>query len=470
MREVRERLADELGIDPGEPLRRLEQDVLRQDPSLDLAAPATSARHRRRPAADETVAAAGPRAAAGAAPHGWSRRPAPDGRGAAGVGGRGHREVPLLPGGRRPGGAAGLMVGWGTWEQEDGSAAGRLAAGVRRAAGRRGRAHRRRRARQLLDGVPAGRRDRRHAAGAAGLCGARRRPLGRPRQPPAAAPGRVDARPGPVAARRREPGGGAGADPRPRTRWGPWPAATPTGSTCGGSTATACAAQVHEALGHAVDPSVADALRERTDGNPFYVREMVRALAPTGVLEGARIDDWGGVPAGVRDVVRHRLAGLPPSVGRALTAASVLGRTFDADVLEGSWDGSPEDLDDALGLAEGVGLVEPADQPGRYRFVHALARDAVYEELSGAPGPVPMPVRGRAGAGPGRPARPPRRGLAEHYRQAGRRTRATRGRTRSGLPRRRAGSATPMRPGCWRPRWRCRRRTPSSSRGSGSGC
>ena len=138
------------------------------------------------------------------------------------------------------------------------------------------------------------------------------------------------------------------------------------------------------------------------------------------MLEGARIDDWGGVPAGVRDVVRHRLAGLPPSVARALTAASVLGRTFDADVLEESWGGSPEELDEALGLAEGVGLVEPDDQPGRYRFVHALARDAVYEELSGR-------ARTRAHARAGAALEQARVGrldrhavaLAEHYRQAG---------------------------------------------------
>ena len=96
------------------------------------------------------------------------------------------------------------------------------------------------------------------------------------------------------------------------------------------------------------------------------------------------------------------------------------GRTFDADVLEESWGGSPEELDDALGLAEGVGLVEPDDQPGRYRFVHALARDAVYEELSGR-------ARTRAHARAGAALEQTRVGrldrhavaLAEHYRQAG---------------------------------------------------
>ena len=419
LREVRERLAEELGIDPGEPLRRLEQDVLRQEPSL--AAPAVPHPAGRDPEAATDVVLPGREhllaqtqrlvdAAAG---------------GSGGVllvsGDAGIGKTRLCRAVAEQAAAHGLDVGWGTWEQEDGPPlAGWRQAFAQLPAGQR-----------VLD---SGADDHDSVSTVFRL-----------------ADEVVDAL-------RRHPSCVVlddvhWADPdshrllrRVVTTLGPVPsllvvasrdvsterdpeAAQTLGAVARGDTERVhlegldrdgVAAQVQEALGLEVEPSVADALRDRTDGNPFYVREMVRALAPTGVLEGERIDDWGGVPAGVRDVVRHRLAGLPPAVGRVLTAASVLGRSFDADVLEGTWDGTPEELDDALGLAEGVGLVEPADQPGSYRFVHALARDAVYEELA-------TRARARAHARAGAALEQARIGrldrhavaLAEHYRLAG---------------------------------------------------
>ena len=421
VREVRERLADELGIDPGEPLRRLEQDVLRQDASLDVAAPAIPAPAVVTPPAGDTAPLPG-------------REPLLEHTAGLVAQARAGRGGVLLVSGDAGIGktrfcravadqaaAAGLSVGWGTWEQEDGpplwgwrqafaalpvgthplTAGGEEPDGastVFRLADEVADSLRAQPLCVVLDDVhwadPDSHRLLRRVVSTLGpvpsLLVVASREAATDRDPEAAhtlaAVARSDAH---------------RVDLRGLDRDG-------------------VAAQVQEALGHAVDPSVADALRARTDGNPFYVREMVRALAPTGVLEGARIDDWGGVPAGVRDVVRHRLAGLPPSVGRALTAASVLGRTFDADVLEESWGGSPEELDAALGLAEGVGLVEPDERPGRYRFVHALARDAVYEELSGR-------ARTRAHARAGAALEQTRVGrldrnavaLAEHYRQAG---------------------------------------------------
>ena len=44
--DTRKRLVDELGIEPGQPLRELEQAILRQDPALDLPAPAETRRRR----------------------------------------------------------------------------------------------------------------------------------------------------------------------------------------------------------------------------------------------------------------------------------------------------------------------------------------------------------------------------------------------------------------------------------------
>ncbi|PWW23946.1 putative ATPase [Geodermatophilus normandii] len=119
------------------------------------------------------------------------------------------------------------------------------------------------------------------------------------------------------------------------------------------------------------------AIAERADGNPFHVRELVR-LVGTGAEVAA-------VPGTVRDVVRHRLAVLPARTGTLLKLAAVVGRDVDADVLLAA--AAPDGADDEEAAVEALEaalvsglLVEPG--PGRLRFVHALVRDTVYEDLS----------------------------------------------------------------------------------------
>lgn len=111
-------------------------------------------------------------------------------------------------------------------------------------------------------------------------------------------------------------------------------------------------------------------IHERSGGNPFYVKELARLFAAGG--------DLGAVPAGVRDVIRHRLSALPADVRSVLHQASVLGRDVDVRLLTALVDG---DVLDALDIAFAAGfLVEVG--PGRARFTHALVRDTLYEDVS----------------------------------------------------------------------------------------
>jgi len=121
-----------------------------------------------------------------------------------------------------------------------------------------------------------------------------------------------------------------------------------------------------EALLH----GTADARRihDRTDGNPFFVRELARHLAE-------RRDGAGGVPDSVSDVVLARVARLSTNAAETLRRASVLGESFELAVLE-RFDGQ-EGVLDALDEAAAAGLLEDG-AGGRYRFAHALTRDAVY--------------------------------------------------------------------------------------------
>nr|WP_121230596.1 BTAD domain-containing putative transcriptional regulator [Saccharothrix variisporea] len=111
----------------------------------------------------------------------------------------------------------------------------------------------------------------------------------------------------------------------------------------------------------------AEAVHRRSGGNPFFVRELARLLAT----------DPDTVPAGVRDVVRHRLAQVPEPVGAVLRHAAVIGTEVDLDVLEALLG----DVLDAVDTAAERGfLVEHA--PARYRFAHVLVRDTLYQDLS----------------------------------------------------------------------------------------
>ncbi|MGH2889182.1 MAG: ATP-binding protein, partial [Solirubrobacteraceae bacterium] len=130
------------------------------------------------------------------------------------------------------------------------------------------------------------------------------------------------------------------------------------------------------------------ALHEETEGNPFFIEEIVRHLADAGVRcedAGAHDLEAAGLPQDVRDVIARRLARLAPASLEWLRVASVVGRDFDAGLLERVLGGSEDELLTALEEALAAGLVR--EQPGslgRYAFSHALIRETLYEATSGA--------------------------------------------------------------------------------------
>ncbi|KAB7761012.1 BTAD domain-containing putative transcriptional regulator [Mycolicibacterium mucogenicum] len=117
-------------------------------------------------------------------------------------------------------------------------------------------------------------------------------------------------------------------------------------------------------------------LRERTGGNPLFVRELARLMAAEGPDAV-----WASVPVGVRDVLRRRLARLPGPTVTALRQAAVLGRDIDVDLLAELGRSDPDDLLDALEPAVLLGLLDEPT-PGRLQFAHGLVRDTLYEDTS----------------------------------------------------------------------------------------
>jgi DNA-binding winged helix-turn-helix (wHTH) protein/tetratricopeptide (TPR) repeat protein len=141
-------------------------------------------------------------------------------------------------------------------------------------------------------------------------------------------------------------------------------------------------ARIH--AGREVPGELVEALRARSDGNPFFLRQLVGALDANGDLDGAR-DAACFVPASLREWARGRLATLSPHCGDTLRAAAVLARDFSLDDLARVTGQEEAALCDALDEARRAGLVAEGSERER-RFVHALIQEAVYEE-------TPLPLR-----------------------------------------------------------------------------
>ena len=140
----------------------------------------------------------------------------------------------------------------------------------------------------------------------------------------------------------------------------------------------------HQALPHGLK----GALHGKTDGNPLYVSELVRLLATEERLLSPGADArWElDMPLGVREVILRRLDGLSPACHRLLRVAACLGREFSVATTAAVTALPVERILALSGEAEQLGILHStASTPGRYRFAHALIREALYDSLTASP-------------------------------------------------------------------------------------
>jgi class 3 adenylate cyclase/tetratricopeptide (TPR) repeat protein len=131
---------------------------------------------------------------------------------------------------------------------------------------------------------------------------------------------------------------------------------------------------------------LAAAVHAETEGNPFFVGELLRHLAESGALVhdgqvwrlAVSVSEMS-LPDGIREVVGRRLSRLSGSTNAVLSWAAVIGRELRLDVLAavaGEQDQCLDAVDDAVDarLVDEVGV-------GRWRFSHALVRATLLAEL-----------------------------------------------------------------------------------------
>jgi predicted ATPase len=152
-------------------------------------------------------------------------------------------------------------------------------------------------------------------------------------------------------------------------------------------------ALMESAAGHEMDEdgrALAREIARETAGNPFFAGELLRHLAESGATVQQEDGRWEivgnvtelGLPQSVREVVGRRVERLGPDARTALSAAAVIGRDFDLDLLVAVVELPEARLLDLLEQAVAASLLqESTGRAGCFAFTHGLVEHTLYEDL-----------------------------------------------------------------------------------------
>jgi class 3 adenylate cyclase/tetratricopeptide (TPR) repeat protein len=128
---------------------------------------------------------------------------------------------------------------------------------------------------------------------------------------------------------------------------------------------------------------------DKTEGNPFFVEEMVQALFEQGVLTGngrvklsrSLVDIK--IPPTVQAVLASRIDRLPPNEKALLQTLAVMGREFAQELIQRVAATSEAELELMLGNLQSGGFVyeQPIFPIAEYSFKHALTQEVAYNSL-----------------------------------------------------------------------------------------
>ena len=124
-----------------------------------------------------------------------------------------------------------------------------------------------------------------------------------------------------------------------------------------------------------------DRVFEETEGNPFFLSEVVNLMAQEGKLTAESVSDIA-IPDGVREALGRRLDRISEEANELLQTAAVVGREFTYEMLSLTGERGDEELLRLVEEALDARVIEETDRPGRYRFTHALMQETLLQELS----------------------------------------------------------------------------------------
>ena len=169
-------------------------------------------------------------------------------------------------------------------------------------------------------------------------------------------------------------------------------------------------------LGRPVPAQLVAAIHARTDGIPLHVEEFLAAIDESSLTSqpGAAVAA-AAVPDTLSDAVLSRARRLCTPARTVASAAAVIGRSFDFDLLTAVTDAGPDEVAGALRALQEAYLVLPGADAVTFDFRHALIRDTLYADTA-------LPLRRRlhervAAAAAGRGYRGAF--ISAHFEQAG---------------------------------------------------
>ncbi|HSQ20175.1 MAG TPA: protein kinase, partial [Blastocatellia bacterium] len=147
-------------------------------------------------------------------------------------------------------------------------------------------------------------------------------------------------------------------------------------------------AQLGALLGENVSADFGDAVYRETEGNPFFVEEVLKALIERGSVhrESGRwkrcdVDELV-IPQSVKEAIGSRLDRVSDKSNEVLRTAAVLGKAFSFEQLKETSSGTSEDvLLDALDEAVNAQLIAAASDDS-FIFTHDKIREVLYEEIN----------------------------------------------------------------------------------------
>ena len=140
----------------------------------------------------------------------------------------------------------------------------------------------------------------------------------------------------------------------------------------------------------AAPPGLREVVLAKTEGNPFFIEELIRSLVELGVITHDRAEGWAlarplenvSIPDSVQGVIRARIDRLDDELKRVIRVASVIGRSFFYRVLRSVTE-TDHELDRELGALQGLEIIlERARLPElEYSFRHVLIQESTYDSI-----------------------------------------------------------------------------------------
>ena len=138
-------------------------------------------------------------------------------------------------------------------------------------------------------------------------------------------------------------------------------------------------------VGGPVPAAAAARVHAQTGGNPFFVKELLRAAGmDEPVLAPSALPAPSIVPlsAGVRAVLRRRVERLSPAACELATVCALVGREVEVGLAAAIVDAPTDAVLDLLDEATAAGVLERGE--GTWRFPHDLVREALLDPLGSA--------------------------------------------------------------------------------------